>query len=155
MNDTSKKTNLLKSTLTIGIWGGLSRALGFARDMLFARYFGTSNTMDAFIVAFRIPNFIRRIFNDGVISQTFIPVLKKQQHNKKHFKIIIRQFITSIALLGLIFSFCGIFFSSLLVIISAPGFYDDTRNFILTNDLIKIMFPYVFLYCLLHFLMLF
>ncbi|HET6564108.1 MAG TPA: lipid II flippase MurJ, partial [Xanthomonadales bacterium] len=68
---------LLKSTLTVGMATIVSRVLGFLRDMVFARYFGASGATDAFFLAFKIPNFMRRLFAEGSFSLAFVPVLSE------------------------------------------------------------------------------
>ena len=66
---------LLKSTAKVGVATIFSRVLGFVRDMVFARYFGASAATDAFFLAFKIPNFMRRLFAEGSFSLAFVPVL--------------------------------------------------------------------------------
>ena len=100
--------------------------------------------MEAFIVAFRVPNFIRKIFAEGAITQASVPLLKQHQHNKHHLQIIIRQLSTYIAAFGIILSLAGIIFSGIWIILFAPGFYNDPSQFMLTRNLLVIMLPYVF-----------
>ncbi|MDF2940912.1 MAG: murein biosynthesis protein MurJ, partial [Gammaproteobacteria bacterium] len=66
---------LFKSTFVVGFMTFLSRLLGLLRETVFASFFGASAEMDAFLIAFRIPNFMRRLFVEGCFSQAFIPVL--------------------------------------------------------------------------------
>ena len=68
---------LLRSTLTVGMATVVSRVLGFVRDVVFARYFGASSATDAFFLAFKIPNFMRRLFAEGSFSLAFVPVLSE------------------------------------------------------------------------------
>ena len=67
--------HLLKSALTVGANTGLSRVLGLVRDVVIAWAFGASQNTDAFFVAFRLPNFLRRLFAEGAFSQAFVPIL--------------------------------------------------------------------------------
>src|SRR3569833_1885340 len=71
----SMAKGLLKATVSVGAMTLISRILGFVRDMVIARTFGASTGADAFFVAFKIPNFLRRLFAEGAFSQAFVPVL--------------------------------------------------------------------------------
>ena len=88
--------NLLKTLFTVGSMTFASRLLGFVRDTLIARVFGAGVLTDAFIVAFRIPNFLRRISAEGAFSQAFVPVLAeyKQQRSQDETKALINHVAT-------------------------------------------------------------
>jgi len=75
---------LLRSTLVFTAMTFLSRIAGFVRDMLQATLFGTGGAMSAFIVAYRIPNFLRRVFAEGSMSMAFVPVLNEIRERKDH-----------------------------------------------------------------------
>ena len=70
--------NLLRNTLTVGGMTGLSRMLGFVRDTLFAHYLGAGPVMEAFAVAFRLPNTFRRISAEGAFAAAFLPMLRQR-----------------------------------------------------------------------------
>ena len=72
---------LLKSTSTVAFMTMLSRILGFVRDVVFAQMFGAGPLFDAFVVAFKIPNFFRRLFGEGAFAQAFVPVLSSYRVN--------------------------------------------------------------------------
>src|ERR1700730_5554081 len=91
----TKKQSLLRSTSLVSLMTFMSRIMGFARDMVLAFYFGTQPGMDAFLVAFRIPNFMRRLFAEGAFSQAFVPVLS--QYQKQNTKEEIQRFVNAIA----------------------------------------------------------
>lgn len=74
-----KKQSLLKSTTLVAVMTFISRIMGFIRDMILAQMFGAEASMDAFYLAFRIPNFMRRLFAEGAFSQAFVPVLAEYQ----------------------------------------------------------------------------
>src|ERR1035437_9280172 len=74
--------NLLKALATVSGMTLLSRILGFVRDFVIARAFGASMATDAFFVAFRLPNLLRRLFAEGAFSQAFVPMLA-EYHNKR------------------------------------------------------------------------
>ncbi len=137
------KKDLFKSTLILGFITFLSRILGFARDMLFAKYFGTTSAMEAFIVAFRVPNFMRRLFIEGSISQVLVPSLSKQSTHQR-LNYLFRQLITLIGGISLIVAFLGFIFASIWISIFAPGFYNEPSKFALSKSLLQVMFPYVF-----------
>ena len=79
---TPKQQSLLRSTSLVSLMTFISRILGFARDMILAQFFGAEAGMDAFIIAFRIPNFMRRLFAEGAFSQAFVPVLAEYQKTR-------------------------------------------------------------------------
>ena len=64
-----------------------SRVMGFLRDIIFARFFGAGVGMDVFVVAFQIPNFMRRLFGEGAFSQAFVPVLSEYQDQRSHAEV--------------------------------------------------------------------
>jgi len=68
---------LLRSTYVVGGMTLISRVTGFVRDIVFARAFGAGMGMDAFVIAFQIPNFLRRLFGEGAFSQAFVPVFSE------------------------------------------------------------------------------
>ena len=74
--------NLLSALAKIGSMTMLSRVLGFVRDAVLARIFGAGIAMDAFVVAFRLPNLLRRIFAEGAFSQAFVPILAEYRQKK-------------------------------------------------------------------------
>ena len=84
---------LLSSSLTVSALTLVSRILGFLRDMLIAHYFGVSSTTDAFFVAFKLPNFFRRLFTEGAFAHAFIPILLEHQTYNDHntFKKFMKQ----------------------------------------------------------------
>ena len=133
-----------KSTLIVSFLIFLSKILGFVRDTCFAQYFGTSNVMDAFLVAFKIPNFFRKIFTDGTISQILSPVIKKKSNYLKRNNFIIRQLLTQISYITLLISILGIIFSGIWISILAPGFYIERDKYELSQQLFRIMSPYMF-----------
>ena len=92
---------LLKSTSVVSAMTLLSRILGLVRDIVFARFFGATIVMDAFIVANRIPNMLRRFFAEGAFSQGFVPVMARYKENREHDDA--REFVDAVAgTLGLV-----------------------------------------------------
>ena len=124
----------------------VSRILGLVRDVVFARFFGASLVMDAFLVANRIPNMLRRFFAEGAFSQGFIPVMAR--YREKHDNDEAREFVDSIAgTLGLILfviTLLGVIAAPILVVIVAPGFIGDGGDFDLASLMLRFTFPYLF-----------
>ncbi len=137
---------LFRSTSLVGFITLFSRILGFMRENVFAVVFGAGAEMDAFVIAFRIPNFLRKIFAEGAFSQAFMPVLKevKVQHSEKELKELISHVSGTLGLTLLIVSLIGVLASPLFAAIFAPSYLDQPYKFGLLNHLLKIMFPYIF-----------
>lgn len=136
---------LVKSTLSAGSMTLISRVSGLLRDVVLATSFGASLAADAFYVAFRIPNFFRRIFAEGAFSQSFVPVLSEYRNRTD--AAAIRLFVSHMsAALGLILMLVvllGVLASSGIVTVLAPGFLDEPEKFALTVDMLQICFPYL------------
>ncbi len=122
---------LIQSTSIVSGMTLLSRILGLARDMVFARFFAISLVMDAFLVANRIPNMLRRFFAEGAFSQGFVPVMA--QYREKHSHEESREFVDAVAgtfgviLFGI--TLLGVIAAPILVAIVAPGFIGDDGRF--------------------------
>jgi putative peptidoglycan lipid II flippase len=153
-NNTAEKPlstrHLFRSSLMISFMTQISRVLGMARDIVLANAIGAGHSpgADAFFLAFRIPQFLRRLFAEGAFQQAFVPVLA--EYRAKGDQRAIRDLINHVAgVLG------GVSFAvSVLVVIAspwftilfAPGFWlDDAERFGLTSELLRITFPYLFL----------
>lgn len=137
--------NLLKALATVSSMTLVSRILGFVRDMLVARVFGASVATDAFFVAFRIPNLLRRLFAEGAFSQAFVPILAEYKNRRT--EVETRKLIDHIAgLLGIALftiTLIGIIAAPLVIYVSAPGFSGSPQKFELTVELLRITFPYI------------
>lgn len=139
---------LLKSTAVTGGMTLLSRITGLIRDILFAGLIGagTGVAADAFYVAFRIPNFLRRIFGEGAFSQSFVPVFA--EYKAKYTAEETRAFVDHMAgVLGMILfviTLAGVIVAPLLVMALAPGFLDEPHKYGLTVQMLRITFPYIF-----------
>ena len=137
---------LLKSTSIVSFMTLLSRVLGLVRDVVFARFFGATIVMDAFIVANRIPNMLRRFFAEGAFSQGFVPVMARYRENHDHDEA--REFVDAIAgTLGVVLfvvTLIGVLVAPLLVLIVAPGFIGEDGRFDLATAMLRFTFPYLF-----------
>ncbi len=137
-----------------GVWrtGGtisamtlISRVLGFVRDMVLAHVFGADRATDAFFVAFRIPNFLRRLFGEGGFTQAFVPVFTeyKEKHGFESLRDLADHVVGTLAGVLLAVTAVGVAFAPVLVMIFAPGFYDDPERYALATDLLRVTFPYL------------
>ncbi len=139
---------LLKSTATVGSATILSRILGFVRDVVLAKIFGASSETDAFFLAFRIPNFMRRLFAEGSFSLAFVPVLSeyKAAGDRRALRDLIDHVTGTLAAILLVISSVGIFAAPLVLSIFAPGWLmDDRPEFNLSAGMLRITFPYIML----------
>jgi len=123
----------------------LSRILGFVRDMVLAQVFGADRATDAFFVAFRIPNFLRRLFGEGGFTQAFVPVFTeyKERHGFDSLRDLANHVIGTLAGVLLAVTAIGVAFSPVLVLIFAPGFYDDPERYRAAADMLRVTFPYL------------
>lgn len=123
----------------------ISRVLGFIRDMLFARIFGIDSGTDAFFVAFKIPNFLRRLFAEGAFSQAFVPVLSdyKEKGDIQSLRSFINRTAGTLSLILFLVTVIGIIASPLLIIIFAPGFINEGEQYDLAVQMLRITFPYL------------
>jgi putative peptidoglycan lipid II flippase len=138
---------LLRSSGIVGVMTLLSRVFGLVRDVVVANLFGASAGADAFFVAFKIPNFFRRLFAEGAFSQAFIPVLSEYRSNKTEREV--RQLVNSVAgVLGLallLITALAVMGAPWLTALFAPGFMDDAHKYGLASDMLRITFPYLLL----------
>lgn len=143
----TRERSLMRSTGVVAFMTFISRMLGFVRDMLVARFFGADAGMDAFVVAFKIPNFMRRLFAEGAFSQAFVPVLAEYQKTGNFTET--RDFIARIAgTLGVILTIVtllGILLAPIVIMLFAPGFKADGARFILATEMLRLTFPYLML----------
>lgn len=137
---------LFKSTLVVSSMTMISRILGFLRDMLFARLFGADSGTDAFFVAFKIPNFLRRLFAEGAFSQAFVPVLSdyKEQGGKQALKSFIDRTAGTLAIVLLLVSLLGMLAAPVIIMVFAPGFAWEGDQYEMAVQMLRITFPYLF-----------
>lgn len=142
-----KRQSLLRSTTLVSVMTFISRLVGFVRDMVLANFFGAQAGMDAFFVAFRIPNFMRRLFAEGAFAQAFVPVLAEYQKNRSTEDV--RIFIARIAgclssILSLV-TLIGIIAAPVIIFLFAPGFSHDSSRALLATEMLRITFPFLML----------
>ena len=138
--------NLLKALAKVGSMTFVSRILGFVRDTLIARVFGAGMLSDAFIVAFKIPNLLRRVSAEGAFSQAFVPILAeyKSQRSFEETHSLINRVATWMGIILVGVTLLGMLAAPLIVALIAPGFTADHAKMQLTIELLRITFPYIF-----------
>lgn len=137
--------SLLKSAATVSGLTLVSRITGVVRDMLIARYFGATAATDAFYVAFRLPNMLRRLFAEGAFQQAFVPMLAdvKAGSDAERTGGFINHVFTLLALAVFAASVLGVLIAPLLVWAIAAGLAKDPAAFDLAVMLTRFMFPYI------------
>lgn len=138
--------NLLRALATVSGMTLLSRILGFVRDFVVARAFGAGVETDAFFVAFRLPNLLRRMFAEGAFSQAFVPILAEYKNKRGEAEThrLVNHVASALGLVVLIVSIIGAIFAPFIIYATAPGFSNDATKFELTVQLTRITFPYIF-----------
>src|SRR3954468_816829 len=137
--------NLHKTLVTISGMTMLSRVTGLIREFLIARAFGASTYTDAFFIAFRIPNLLRRLFAEGAFSQAFVPILAeyKNQKGDAATKDLVDHVGTVLMWTMLATCLLGIAAAPLVVYAMASGLAAHSEVFDATVLMTRIMFPYI------------
>src|SRR5688500_2773493 len=136
--------NLLRALAAVSSLTMVSRVLGYVRDFFIARLFGASLLTDAFFVAFKIPNLLRRMFAEGAFSQAFVPILAEHKNrNPGEVKDLIDRVATLLFLALVVTAAMGMAAAPFIVYATAPGFAADPDKFALTVELLRITFPYI------------
>jgi putative peptidoglycan lipid II flippase len=138
---------LIKSTFSVSLMTLLSRVLGLARDIVIARLYSAGVEADAFFVAFKIPNFMRRLFAEGAFSLAFVPVLTefKASSTQDEVRRFIGQVAGTLGLVLVVIVTLGVLASPAFVYVFAAGFSDEPAKFQLTAELLRLTFPYILL----------
>lgn len=137
----------MRSGLVVSAMTMLSRVMGLVRDVVVATFLGAGNGADAFFVAFKIPNFLRRLFAEGAFNQAFVPVLSEYstQRSKQEIRELLNAVAGSLtAMLALITAF-AMLAAPWLVWVFAPGFGRDPEKLAMTADMLRLTFPYLLL----------
>jgi putative peptidoglycan lipid II flippase len=138
--------NLLKVLATVSGMTFVSRVLGFVRDAIIARIFGAGIATDAFFVAFRLPNLLRRLFAEGAFSQAFVPILAeyKGKRGEDETRLLVDHVSGVLALALFVVSAIGIAAAPVIIYATAPGFVSDPRKYAVAVEMLRITFPYIF-----------
>lgn len=139
--------NLLKSLAAVSSITMISRVLGFVRDTLVARIFGAGMATDAFFIAFKLPNLLRRIFAEGAFSQAFVPILAeyRQQQGDEAARTFTAYVAGLLTLALAVVTGLGMLAAPWVIWATAPGFADTPEKFELTSSLLRVTFPYILL----------
>ena len=148
----TKKHKFFKNTAVVSVFTMLSRVFGYIRDAaIFIFISNTNGALDAFFVAFRVPNFFRRIFGEGALSTAYIPILSDYKNNKgdDEIKDFIDSSVTTLSIILLGISFIGVITAPILIYVIAPGFISsEFGQSELSGNLLRITFPYMLFICL-------
>ncbi len=139
---------LAKSAGIIGALTGVSRVLGFIRDLVIATVFGTGISAEAFVVSFKIPNLLRDLVGEGATNSAFVPVLTECYEKKRtEFWDLVSTLFMLMTMILIALSVLGVIFSPQIVALIAPGFIhsQDPEKFPLAVRLTRVIFPYIFL----------
>ncbi|WP_269777903.1 murein biosynthesis integral membrane protein MurJ [Marinimicrobium alkaliphilum] len=139
---------LLRSGTLVSAMTMFSRVLGLLRDMVFARVIGAGSGADAFFVAFKIPNFFRRLFAEGAFAQAFVPVLSeyRERGSLAAVQALVDRVAGCLGSVLILFTVLAVAGAPVVAALFAPGFWlDDPDRYALTSDMIRITFPYLLL----------
>ncbi|TCM64354.1 putative peptidoglycan lipid II flippase [Acinetobacter calcoaceticus] len=136
---------LWRSTFVVSAMTMLSRVLGLVRDMVLLNVFGAGKDFDTFVVAFRIPNFFRRLFAEGAFSQAFIPVLTEYKTQRLHaeVQILISRVFGCLLLVMSLLTLVAMIAAPVIIYAYAPGFHNDPVKFDLAVDMFRLTIPYL------------
>jgi len=142
-----KPQSLLRSTTLVSMMTFISRIMGFVRDMILAQMFGAEAGMDAFYIAFKIPNFMRRLFAEGAFSQAFVPVLAEYQKTRTldEVRVFLARIAGSMSAVLTLVTVVGIVAAPVIIFIFAPGFGGDSERSALATQMLQLTFPYLML----------
>jgi len=137
--------NLLRALATTSSMTLLSRILGYLRDAIIAHAFGAGGLTDAFFVAFRLPNLLRRLFAEGAFSQAFVPILAEYKTREGHdaTRALVDHTATALCVALFLTTVLGVLFAPQVIWISAPGFSADPNKFAIAVRLLEVTFPYI------------
>jgi len=147
MEQKEHNRKLLRSTLAVSAPTLLSRIFGFVRDMIQAYYMGTGRTMDAFTIAYTIPNLLRRLTGEGAMTAAFIPVFtqRKKETSREELWKFAHYFFFDLSVIMAVITVLGVLLAPVLVKLISFGFKDIAGKWDLTITLTRLMFPYIFL----------
>jgi len=130
---------LLKSTAVVSFMTLMSRISGLVRDVVFARYFGADAMTDAFFVAFKIPNLLRRQFAEGAFSQAFVPVFTEYKTTRDHEEVkeLAADVTGTLGIILFVITVIGVLAAPILVVVFAPGWIDGDKRFPPTVEMLR------------------
>ncbi len=146
---TAESSKIVRNASVVAGATLLSRVLGFVRDLIVAFALGAGLPADAFFVAFRIPNLLRRLFGEGSLTMAFVPVfsrVRREQGEQAAFEMARSAMTWLLIILGVL-TLLAILFAKQLVLVIAPGFNSNPELMSLTVELVRVCFPYVIFIC--------
>ncbi|KPQ21899.1 murein biosynthesis integral membrane protein MurJ [Halomonas sp. HL-93] len=141
------RRGLMRSGLIVSAMTMLSRVMGLVRDVVVAALLGAGDGADAFFVAFKIPNFLRRLFAEGAFNQAFVPVLSEYstQRDKQEIRELLNAVAGSLTAILALISALAMLGAPWLIWLFAPGFGRDPEKLAMTADMLRLTFPYLLL----------
>jgi putative peptidoglycan lipid II flippase len=146
----ARRPGLLRSTAVVSAMTLLSRVLGLMRDVVFARFFGAGLVMDAFFVAFKLPNIFRRFFAEGAFSQSFVPVFAEYDETRSREEVqeLADRVAGTLGVILFVFTAIGVVAAPILISIAGMGWLlnpaaDSAEKFDLAVDMLRFTFPYL------------
>lgn len=145
MKDKGHERNITGAASIVGSATVLSRITGYTRDAVVAYVFGAGMASDAFFMAFRISNLLRRLVGEGALTSSFIPIFTEETNvrSKEGVRALVSNVFTLFAIIFVVLAVLGMIFSREIVLILSPGFADDPGKFGLTVTLTRMMFPFM------------
>ncbi len=142
----NRRRGLLGSSVVVSSMTMLSRILGLVRDVVFSRVIGADGFADAFFVAFKIPNFLRRLFAEGAFAQAFVPVLAeyRKEGGQASVKALIDRVAGALGSVLILLTVLAVVAAPMLAGLFAPGFWGQPEKFEATVQMIRVTFPYLF-----------
>lgn len=141
--------SLLRSGVVVSVMTLISRVFGLIRDMVIAFFFGAGAGADTFFLAFRIPNFFRRLFAEGAFSQAFVPVLTeyRQKRSAEDVRKLVNRTAGTLGISLLMITLAGVVGAELVISVFAAGYIynDESMKFALAVDMLRLTFPYLML----------
>lgn len=141
---------LFKSTAIVALFTFLSRISGLVRDIVVSSYFGAKGGTDAFFVAFKIPNFFRRLFAEASFAYAFVPVLTEYREKRSHEEVqnLVDKVAGSLASVLFLITLIGVIAAPIVIMIFAPKWISQPDKIALAAAMLVLTFPYLFFICL-------
>lgn len=146
----SERKQVAKAAGVVGAVTMVSRVFGYLRDAVIAWYFGAGTSADAFFAAFRIPNFLRRLFGEGSLTISFVPIFTEtlEKKGEPDARELASVCFTAFTMILAVITMLGVIFAPQIVLVLTPGFQGVAQKMELTVLLTRLMFPYALLICL-------
>ena len=146
-NSDKKRPSLLRASSAVSGATMISRVMGLVRDVILARLIGAGVGADAFYVAFKLPNFFRRLFAEGAFNTAFVPVLSDYRHHRTHAEVkgLVDRTFGALGLCLALITVLVVLLAPQVMAIYGMGFLDEPQKFAMASDMLRITFPYLLL----------